>query len=394
MTDPTCFPLISGIREVTQGSHDVSLVRDIRDAGGALGPVDGINPELHNMTYGLSFVNTGDIAFLTTDGISDNFDPVVTKIAIARIDISRAETVKIENSPDEAKADISPSSDSSESSSSTSPSGMFCTDKPEMEPKERHIYSLKEMERIVHEFELVTEEECSAQELCSALAQHVLLLTDKKRKVLENPDLYKKRKMTQKEKIRRDSEIVSKMSAAPGKLDHASIVAYEVGLFSPNEDDMDCIPLGGTLSSESHSSDSQNCKPYHSGAASSSKSPHSHKKKIRPKKLFSKIRNLSVGSSPHSPSCAVPHEYLSVSPKKLPKRTRPHQHFSPSTPSSPAGIDALNSPVFGYIARPSMSPSPVTSPVTSPMSPGPSTSGLPIPGQHPYRNTISFESSV
>ena len=385
----------SGIREVTQGSHDVSLVRDIRDAGGALGPVDGNKPELHNMTYALSFVNTGDKAFLTTDGISDNFDPVVTKIAIAKLDYTRAETVKIESSPeiDGAKADLSGSSDSSESSS-TSPSRMFCTDKPEMEPKERHIYSLKEMERIVHEFEFVTEEEISAQELCSALAQHVLLLTDKKRKVLEDPDLYKKRKMTQKDKIRRDSEIVSKMSAAPGKLDHASIVAFEVGLFTPNEDDMECIPLGGTFSSESHSSDSQHSKPFHSGAASSSKSPHSHKKKLRPKKLFSKIRNLSVGSSPHSPSCNVPQEYLSVSPQKVPKRTRPHQHSNPSTPSSPPEIDALTSPVFGYIARPRMSPSPVTSPVSSPMSPGPSTGGIPIPGRHPYHNTMSFESSV
>lgn len=385
-----------GIREVTQGSHDVSLVRDIRDAGGALGPVDGTNPELHNMTYGLSFVNSGDIAFLTTDGISDNYDPVVTKIAVAKIDISRAETVKLESSPDGVRSDISPSSDSS-GSSPTSPPGVFNSDKPEMEPKERHIYSLKEMERIVHEFELVTEEECSAQELCSALAQHVLLLTDKKRKVLENPELYKKRKMSQKDKIRRDSEIVSKMSAAPGKLDHASIVAYEVGLFRPDEETMDSIPLEGTFSSESHSSDSQNSKPYHSGAASSStKSPNSHKKKIRPKKLFSKIRNLSVGSSPQSPTSDVPHEFLPVSPKKFSfKRPRPHQHSAPSTPSSPPGIEGLHSPVFeGFrYPRPSpMSPSPVTS---SPFSPSPSTSGLQMPAQHPCRSPpISFESSV
>ena len=381
---------------MTQGSHDVSLVRDIRDAGGALGPVDGINPELHNMTYGLSFVNTGDIAFLTTDGISDNYDPVVTKIAIAKIDISRAETVKVQTSPDSVELDHSPESDSS-GASSTSPTGMFTTDKPEMEPKERHIYALKEMERIVHEFELVTEEECSAQELCSALAQHVLLMTDKKRKVLENPDLYKKRKMSQKDKIRRDSEIVSKMSAAPGKLDHASIVAYEVGLFRQDEDDMDSVPLEGTFSSESHSSDSQSSKPYHSGVASSSaKSPHSHKKKIRPKKLFSKIRNLSVGSSPHSPTADIPHEYLAVSPKKFSfKRLKPqHQHSAQSTPSSPPAIEGIHSPVFEgyrYQRTSPLSPSPVTS---SPMSPGPSTSGIPMPTTHPYCKSISFESSV
>lgn len=208
--------------------------------------------------------------------------------------------------------------------------------------------------------------------------------------------------MTQKDKIRRDSEIVSKMSAAPGKLDHASIVAYEVGLFRPDEECMDYIPLGSSFSSESHSSDSQNCKQYHSGApSSSSKSPHSHKKKIRPKKLFSKIRNLSVGSSssPQSPSSDVHHEYLAVSPKKFSfKRPRPHQHSAPSTPSSPpvspTAIEALNSPIFeglGYPRASPVSPSPVT---TSPISPVPSTSGIPIPGRHPLRKSISFESSV
>ena len=392
MDDPL---FISGIREVTQGSHDVSLVRDIRDAGGALGPVDGANPELHNMTYGLSFVNAGDIAFLTTDGISDNYDPVVTKIAIAKLDISRSETVKIQPSPDSEETDHTPESDSSDPSSS-SPTDMFKIDKPEMEPKERHIYSLKEMERIVHEFELVTEEECSAQELCSALAQHVLLLTDQKRKVLENPELYKKRKMSKKDKIRRDSEIVSKMSAAPGKLDHASVVAYQVGLFRPNENDMDCVPLEGTFSSESPSSDSQGSKQYHSGAASSSgKSPHTHKKKIRPKKLFSKIRNLSVGSSPQSPTADIAPEYL-VSPKKFSfKRLRPqHQHSAPSTPSSPATIEGLHTPIFEgfrYQRTSPLSPSPV---ISSPMSPGPSTSGIPGPSPHPYCKSFTFESSV
>ena len=56
--------------------------------------------------------------------------------------------------------------------------------KPEMSPHERHQYAGKEMERIIHEFELFTEQSCSAQELCGALLQHVLKLTDSKRKVM------------------------------------------------------------------------------------------------------------------------------------------------------------------------------------------------------------------
>jgi len=71
-----------GLREVTTGSRDVSCERDIRDAGGALGPArNGCEPELHNLTLSMTLVDTTDIVFLTSDGISDNFDPVITKIA-------------------------------------------------------------------------------------------------------------------------------------------------------------------------------------------------------------------------------------------------------------------------------------------------------------------------
>lgn len=49
----------------------------MRDALGALGPVDGKNPELNNLTLSMTVVEKGDIVFLTSDGVSDNFDPVV-----------------------------------------------------------------------------------------------------------------------------------------------------------------------------------------------------------------------------------------------------------------------------------------------------------------------------
>lgn len=70
-----------GVREFTQGSHDVNSMRDMRDALGALGPVDGNKPELGNLTLSMTVVESGDIVFLTSDGISDNFDPVVGKFA-------------------------------------------------------------------------------------------------------------------------------------------------------------------------------------------------------------------------------------------------------------------------------------------------------------------------
>ena len=66
------------------GSHDVNSMRDMRDALGALGPVDGQNPELNNLTCSMTVVEEGDIVFLTSDGVSDNFDPVVGKFVVAR----------------------------------------------------------------------------------------------------------------------------------------------------------------------------------------------------------------------------------------------------------------------------------------------------------------------
>ncbi|XP_052864329.1 PP2C-like domain-containing protein CG9801 isoform X1 [Anopheles cruzii] len=71
------------VRELTQASHDVNLMRDMRDALGALGPVHGDKPEMSNLTLSMSYVDEGDIVFLTSDGISDNFDPVVGRFAEA-----------------------------------------------------------------------------------------------------------------------------------------------------------------------------------------------------------------------------------------------------------------------------------------------------------------------
>ncbi len=196
-----------GVRELTIGSHDITSERDIRDAGGALGPVNGTQPELRNLTCSMTIVDHGDIVFLTTDGISDNFDPVVTKIAVARGEDSGSKE------------------DKNELQRAVTTDG-----KPQMEPAERHQYAVKEMERIVHEFELFTETSCAAQELCGALLQHVLKLTDTKRKVLENPNLFG-RKMRAKERKKVDGEIVAAMGKAPGKLDHATVIAYEVGVY-------------------------------------------------------------------------------------------------------------------------------------------------------------------
>ena len=224
------FSKYHGIREITTGSHDIQSERDIRDAGGAVGPVHGSDPELHNLTCSMTLVDPGDVVYLTTDGISDNFDPVVTKIAVASR--RRHSDPQLQPLPEEGSSDANLNV---EPSNQNVRCGTL-DGKPEMEPHERHQYAVKEMERIIHEFELFTEQPCSAQELCGALLQHVLKLTDPKRKVLENPDLYGK-KLRSKDRKRRDSEIIAKLSKSPGKLDHATIIGYEVGVYHGDDDE-------------------------------------------------------------------------------------------------------------------------------------------------------------
>lgn len=176
-----------GLREITTGSRDVSCERDIRDAGGALGPVrNGCDPELHNLTLSMTFVDDSDIVFLTTDGISDNFDPVITKIAAPLA--AQAQSDDTAEVADDEDIDIDDSGHRSGGEEQRSGDGGQRSDdgRPLMIPAERHQYAVKEMERIVHEFELFAESSCSAQELTGIIVQHVLKLTDIKRKVCES----------------------------------------------------------------------------------------------------------------------------------------------------------------------------------------------------------------
>lgn len=316
-----------GIREVTVGSHDVGSERDIRDAGGAIGPVDGLNPELHNLTCSVTFCRKGDIVFLVTDGVSDNFDPVVTKIAL----------------PERAQ-------DSNFHTREKYSSNNSLTVKPELTPQERHIYAMKEMERVAHEYELVTEEACSAQSFCGALLQHVLALTNDKRKIIENPAIYTRTRMTKKERQTRDSAIVEKMSKAPGKLDHASIVAVEVGVFSDGFLETDTSKSSAVPVPNSKSRDFV-ISPEFSRRALPQESPPTP-------------TNLTLcGSVPLSPSNSNHHNHHQTHKKSGARKFFAKLRSLPSSPTSP------NPPHIVSSSVPGKSFFPPGSPPTSPQSP-------------------------
>lgn len=247
-----------GVREITQGSHDIYSMRDMRDALGALGPADGPNPELNNLTCSMTVVDEGDIVFLTSDGISDNFDPVVGKFAMPM----REDNNNKIGGNGSGVPSAPPTNDTTTlSSCTTDVEGTNGTSRPVassrtlypglpvVEAHQRHALTLLRMEDLLNNG--VTEGDApvtDAKQLCEALVDFAFKLTVAKRRILEDPDLYVGEVCVsaneQKLKRRRLGE---KLSMVPGKLDHASVVAHQVGRRSEARTPSDDVVDGGPV---------------------------------------------------------------------------------------------------------------------------------------------------
>ncbi|KAK8749208.1 hypothetical protein OTU49_015732 [Cherax quadricarinatus] len=302
-----------GVREITQGSHDIYSMRDMRDALGALGPVDGQNPELNNLTCSLTYCDPGDIVFLTSDGISDNFDPVVGKFAIPRKEKEKETksssresqstersssgkgTQEQQNGTQETQVEgYKPQNSSRESRSSgqsrrngdrQQPSlqhsqqqrgrskrpqqgvkeqsvgpgrggkqpvnhvksvgaGLPDDDEvstdpflPLVEAHQRHELTLLRMEDLLRCGLTSMGPVTTAQGLCLEMVHFATKLTVAKRRILEDPDLYPpaSKELSRSDQRNRRRKVCEKLALVPGKLDHATVVAYTVGTY--REDD-------------------------------------------------------------------------------------------------------------------------------------------------------------
>ncbi|XP_061394084.1 PP2C-like domain-containing protein CG9801 [Musca vetustissima] len=303
-----------GVREFTLASHDITSMRDMRDALGALGPADGNKPELSNLTLTMTIIDSGDIVFLTSDGISDNFDPVVGKFAEAwtpdvklmpstpgtgpphtgilapkrQNKSASAIYARLHGSsnptspqppvrPPRTKKSSSPENASSGSQSAPSrpkymrshtvieprrlsSSGLHpslqqrdydykpkipksATGLPLVTGPQRHALTLYRLEDLLSYGINGTFSPCtSARRLCHLLIDFVRMITSARRKTLEQRELFYKLS-TGPDGIKREVELnrmqhrVARkrvidspaFSALPGKLDHASVVAYIAG---------------------------------------------------------------------------------------------------------------------------------------------------------------------
>lgn len=318
------------------GSHDITNNRDMRDALGALGPVDGNKPELGNLTLSLTIVEKGDIVYLTSDGISDNFDPVVGKFAEAEPETSQTqapEPPKAELAPKRQNKSAStlsskrpqPSSSSSSSGGKLSSVSFTTSDIPVRPPRskksnltgaaisnpmpmseqlpirpkytrskthietrhtsksspqiqirksaaglpivsayQRHALTLLRMSDLFCYGINGTLRPCTnAKKLCSLLIDFTRMITSAKRKLLEQREVFYKitydpsgqRKEVEMNRLQQRSArkrmVDTHFSSLPGKLDHASVVAWCVGADDGNANnniDIHLDPKAKTLS--------------------------------------------------------------------------------------------------------------------------------------------------
>lgn len=306
----------------------------MRDALGALGPVDGNKPELSNLTLSMTIVEKGDIVFLTSDGVSDNFDPVVGKFAeiepdgnqepqiapeppkelapkrqnksasaiqtrsrttsstststsskLSSVSFSSADTpirpprskksnlaisnpmpvseqLPIRPKYMRSKTLIEPRISSSRSSSKNSspqirirksPAGL-----PIVTAYQRHALTLLRIADLMEFGINGTLRPCTtAKKLCSLLIDFTKMITSAKRKLLEQRELFWKisydaqgqRKEVEMNRVQQRAArkrcIDTHFSSLPGKLDHASCVAWSVGSEDTNNNSdllLDPIP--------------------------------------------------------------------------------------------------------------------------------------------------------
>lgn len=181
------------VHEITQGVH-TGEKREMRDSGGCLGMCIGDEPDLRNLYCTFSPVEPGDIVFLSTDGLSDNFDPVVRSLAV----------------PD----------DQLSSSGSDLPPGNGV---PVLSPLAREQHSLELMAEVIRQGGSVRR----VADVIVRLLQDAVALTDAKRSYLEQVS-ERTKDLTGKERREMDRIIRSEVKQLPGKLDHCTIVGYRV----------------------------------------------------------------------------------------------------------------------------------------------------------------------
>jgi serine/threonine protein phosphatase PrpC len=196
-------PMTQMVYEATEGSHPKNGMRAMNLSGGMLGPAVGTSPDLENLCFAYLPVYEGDIVFATSDGVSDNFYPEVLNPGITLT----------QSSPPSIYSDTIP------------------CDQCRLNNKDSHSHkcceNVTEIAKLLKKHQTLIGEHISAQTVSASLINFIAELTNSKRtffaKCIEE-------KIDIKKKSKEDPQFAKEVKMLPGKLDHATVVAYTVGI--------------------------------------------------------------------------------------------------------------------------------------------------------------------
>ena len=196
--------------EATTGCHQHDGERNMSMAGGVLGPSIGTHPDLSNLSVSYLPVYPGDVVYCTSDGISDNF------------------MAQVINPPPSPSPSISSSADNHHSNnycqhqadaltcSSNGSALKAVMGKKQLKPCCETVYYMTE---VLKSHQQIVGERVSAQTVSATLMNKAVELTENKRLARTSfPNL-----------TRGSPEYKQFVKSVPGKLDHATVVAYRVG---------------------------------------------------------------------------------------------------------------------------------------------------------------------
>ena len=169
--------------------HDATRLK------GSLGPSVNGEPDLSGLVCSYVHVAHNDVVFLATRGIYDNFDPFVLLNGTTQKD-EKSLPLTLE------------------------------------ERNDRKLFALSEVLQACRAHR--KSDHLSALALKEALIEHVVKVTEEKRNFLGKnwQDMKYYGYLSEEERASKEKEIFQLADSYPGKLDHATVVAYQVGLLS------------------------------------------------------------------------------------------------------------------------------------------------------------------
>lgn len=233
------------VQELTYASH-AGAFRDPRWTPGALGYALGEDPDLTNLTCSLTVLSPGDLVFLASDGISDNFCPLVLKTATQAIP-----RFSEEEFPSEATVGGGGGGGGPTSSSSTNAADGVGS-MPTMDAFQSHAAQMVNMSLAVNMMAAAAEAAASshpsssptspssssgavsslpmltARSLVHGLLDWVMKVTEDQRTYAEGRTAAAKVGRSGSKSLETDTRGIAShlLTAPPGKLDHATVVAF------------------------------------------------------------------------------------------------------------------------------------------------------------------------